>query len=55
MRLKSVLIKEYKNLRDFSIDFAGDSFLDIFVGKNGSGKSNTEGSNTVTNYEISKK
>jgi recombinational DNA repair ATPase RecF len=40
MRLKSVFIQEYKNLREFSIDFAGDSFLDIFVGKNGSGKSN---------------
>lgn len=40
MRLKSVWISEYKNLRDFSITFEGDSFLDIFVGKNGTGKSN---------------
>lgn len=40
MRLKSVWISEYKNLRDFSFSFNGESFIDIFVGKNGSGKSN---------------
>lgn len=40
MRLRSVWISEYKNLRDFSIAFEGDGFIDIFVGKNGSGKSN---------------
>lgn len=40
MRLRSVWISEYKNLRDFSIGFDGDGFIDIFVGKNGSGKSN---------------
>lgn len=40
MRLRSVWISRYKNLRDFSISFEGDGFLDIFVGKNGSGKSN---------------
>lgn len=40
MRLRSVWINEYKNLRDFSIGFEGDGFIDIFVGKNGSGKSN---------------
>lgn len=40
MRLKSVWISEYKNLRDFTLAFDGDSFLDIFVGKNGAGKSN---------------
>lgn len=40
MRLRSVSISEYKNLRDFSISFEGDRFIDIFVGKNGSGKSN---------------
>lgn len=40
MRLRSVFISQYKNLRDFSLSFAGDSFIDIFVGKNGSGKSN---------------
>ncbi|MCK9333660.1 MAG: AAA family ATPase, partial [Candidatus Cloacimonetes bacterium] len=40
MRLKSVFIKEYKNLKSFSITFDTDSFIDVFVGKNGSGKSN---------------
>ena len=41
MRLKkSVFVSQYKNLRDFSLPFEGDSFLDVFVGKNGSGKSN---------------
>jgi predicted ATPase len=40
MRLKSVFINQYKNLRNFSLTFEGSSFLDVFVGKNGSGKSN---------------
>ncbi|PHS21241.1 MAG: hypothetical protein COA84_15985 [Robiginitomaculum sp.] len=40
MRLKAVWIKDYKNLRDFDLTFDGESFLDIFVGKNGTGKSN---------------
>jgi len=40
MRLRSAWISQYKNLRDFSIEFDGDGFIDIFVGKNGSGKSN---------------
>jgi predicted ATPase len=40
MRLKSVYISQYKNLKDFSLNFEGTSFIDIFVGKNGSGKSN---------------
>ncbi len=40
MRLKYVFIKEYKNLKDFEITFDGSSFIDVFVGKNGSGKSN---------------
>ena len=40
MRLKQVTIIHYKNLKDFSVDFEGDQFLDIFVGKNASGKSN---------------
>jgi predicted ATPase len=40
MRLRSLSIASYKNLRDFSIEFAGDEFIDILVGKNGSGKSN---------------
>lgn len=40
MRLRSVWISEYKNLQGFSIAFEGEAFIDIFVGKNGSGKSN---------------
>ena len=40
MRLKHVFISHYKNLQDLSVDFDNDSFIDIFVGKNGSGKSN---------------
>ena len=40
MRLKHITISEYKNLKDFSLDFEGESFLDVFVGKNGTGKSN---------------
>lgn len=40
MRLKNVFISDYKNLKDFSLSFEGNSFIDIFVGKNGSGKSN---------------
>ena len=40
MRLRSVTISRYKNLRDFSLTFEGDEFIDIFVGKNGCGKSN---------------
>lgn len=34
------IITEYKNLKDFKIDFDGSSFIDVFVGKNGTGKSN---------------
>lgn len=40
MRLRSVWISDYKNLKNFSITFEGEGFIDIFVGKNGSGKSN---------------
>ena len=40
MRLKSVYISQYKNLKNFTMPFDGNSFIDIFVGKNGSGKSN---------------
>lgn len=40
MRLKSIYISQYKNLKEFSLNFEGAGFLDIFVGKNGSGKSN---------------
>lgn len=40
MRLKHIYISEYKNLKDFNLTFENDCFIDIFVGKNGSGKSN---------------
>ena len=38
MRLRSVWISQYKNLRDFMLNFDGSGFIDIFVGKNGSGQ-----------------
>ena len=40
MRMKSVYISQYKNLKDFTLPFDGTSFIDVFVGKNGTGKSN---------------
>jgi predicted ATPase len=41
MRLKHLhIIDEYKNLKNFKLDFDGTSFIDVFVGKNGTGKSN---------------
>lgn len=40
MRLKSIYIGEYKNLKELTLNFNTACFIDIFVGKNGSGKSN---------------
>lgn len=40
MRLKSLTIGQYKNLKNITLNFDGSSFIDVFVGKNGSGKSN---------------
>ncbi|WP_295376313.1 AAA family ATPase [uncultured Stenotrophomonas sp.] len=40
MRLTSLTISQYKNLLNFSLSFDSSSFIDVFVGKNGSGKSN---------------
>lgn len=40
MRLKSVFISEYKNLYNFEVAFLADHLIEIFVGRNGSGKSN---------------
>ncbi len=40
MHLKSVYISQYKNLREFNLSFDGNSFIEVFVGKNGTGKSN---------------
>lgn len=39
MRLTSLYIGQYKNQRDFSRNFDGGSFINVFVGKNGTGKS----------------
>ncbi|HEY9828701.1 MAG TPA: AAA family ATPase [Stenomitos sp.] len=40
MRLKFIYISQYKNLKDFRLNFESNSFIDVFVGKNGTGKSN---------------
>ena len=40
MRLQFVYISEYKNLKNFELDFDVNSFIDVFIGKNGTGKSN---------------
>ncbi len=40
MRLKYIYISKYKNLKDFNLKFDGDSFMDVFVGKNATGKAN---------------
>lgn len=41
MQLKSLYIKDYKILKDFTIDFAYDfeRYISVFIGDNGSGKS----------------
>ncbi len=40
MRIKSLWISEYKNLKDFTIEFDTSNPLNIIIGANGSGKSN---------------
>lgn len=40
MKLKSLWIQEYKNLKDFQLDFEKGKGLSILIGNNGSGKSN---------------
>lgn len=40
MKLKKLHIENYKNLKDFVLDFENDNGLSILVGNNGSGKSN---------------
>lgn len=40
MKLKSLWIKDYKNLKDFHLDFEKGNGLSILIGNNGSGKSN---------------
>lgn len=40
MRLKYLWVENYKNSKDFSIDFAKGDELTMLIGTNGSGKSN---------------
>ncbi len=40
MRLKKLWVKDYKNLKDFAIDFEASDGLTMIIGNNGSGKSN---------------
>ena len=40
MRLQTLWIKDFKNLRDFHIDFESESHTTVLVGRNGTGKSN---------------
>lgn len=40
MRIKSIYISRYKNIHDFQMDFDVNNGIDVFVGKNASGKSN---------------
>lgn len=40
MRLKNLYIKEFKNLKDFYIDFFGKDMTTVLIGRNGTGKSN---------------
>lgn len=39
MKLKKLYIKQYKNLKDFTIDFESGNGISIIVGNNGAGKS----------------
>ncbi|MHC1754580.1 MAG: AAA family ATPase [Methanosarcina sp.] len=40
MRFDEIYIDGYKNLKDFTVSFENESYLDIFLGRNGLGKSN---------------
>ena len=40
MKLKTLQIKKYKNLKDITIDFESGNGLTMLIGNNGSGKSN---------------
>jgi recombinational DNA repair ATPase RecF len=40
MRLQHVQISDYNNLKDLSLSFDSDSFLDVLAGKTGTGKPN---------------
>ena len=40
MQIRRLEISNFKNLRDFTIDFDPQSFTTVIVGENGAGKSN---------------
>ena len=40
MQLVSLWVKDFKNLKDFTINFENQENLSIIIGNNGSGKSN---------------
>ncbi len=40
MRIDSLKIGRYKNLRDFEIDFDETQLTSVLIGENGTGKSN---------------
>ncbi len=40
MRIDKLYIRDFKNLKDFRIDFDEQSMINIIVGRNGTGKSN---------------
>ena len=40
MRINKLYIEEFKNLKDFHIDFYEQELTSVFIGKNGAGKSN---------------
>ena len=52
MKLKRVIIKNYKNLKDVEINFP-DSNIIAFIGNNGSGKSNIL-ENIVHTFSVAK-
>ena len=40
MRIEQLYIKDFKNLKDFSIDFDKKALTSVIVGRNATGKSN---------------
>lgn len=40
MRLNQIEIEEFKNLKNFKVDFENSYYVSVFLGKNGTGKSN---------------
>ena len=40
MRIDKVYIKEFKNLKEFSVELDTEQLTNVFIGKNGAGKSN---------------